>query len=85
MTGYRKGVFKIGGYSISLSNNILLDDNIENRIIMLTEPTTPLVSSATRWDFLFIRCFYVSVSKTNINNRTANTILYRCGAGSNFS
>ena len=33
-------------------------------------------SCATRWDFFIYGVFYVSVSKTNINNSTAGTIIY---------
>ena len=35
-------------------------------------------SCATRWDFLIYGVFYVSISKTNINNRTAGAILCGC-------
>ena len=44
-----------------------LDSNIGNCIIILTEPTTPLIFHA-RWDFFYLWVFYVSVSKTKINN-----------------
>ena len=46
-----------------------LDSNIGNCIIILTEPTTPLIFHAQPGGiFLFMGVFYVSVSKTKINN-----------------
>ena len=44
-----------------------LDSNIGNCIIILTEPTMHLIFHA-RWDFFIYGVFYVSVSKTKINN-----------------
>ena len=35
-------------------------------------------SCATRWDFFTYGVFCLSISKTNINNRTAGAILCRC-------
>ena len=53
--------------------------NLENRnercIMILTEPTTPLVFMRNPVGLFFYGVFYVSISKTNINNRTAGVIL----------
>ena len=61
-------------YSFSKRN---IDSRNKSCILIVTEPTTPLIfSCATRWDFFIYGVFYVSISKTNINNSTAGTIIY---------
>ena len=42
----------------------------------INRTTTPLILCATRWDFFTYGVFYVSVSKTIINNRTTKLIKY---------
>ena len=49
-----------------------LDSNIECCTIMLTEPTTPLIFMRNPVGLFICGLFYVSVSKTIINNRTTN-------------
>ena len=49
-----------------------LDSNIECCTIILTEPTTPLVFMRNPVGLFTYGVFYVSVSKTIINNRTTN-------------
>ena len=49
-----------------------LDSNIGNCIIILTEPTTPLIFMRNPVGLFICGLFYVSVSKTIINNRTTN-------------
>ena len=49
-----------------------LDSNIEYCTIMLTEPTTPLIFMRNPVGLFICGLFYVSVSKTIINNRTTN-------------
>lgn len=46
-----------------------LDSNIECCTIMLTEPTTPLIFMRNPVGLFICGLFYVSVSKTIINNR----------------
>lgn len=77
---------RIGQYGVCTAKNSgslysflkrKLDSRNKSCILIVTEPTTPLIfSCATRWDFFIYGVFYVSISKTNINNSTAGTIIY---------
>mgnify|MGYP002241465885 FL=1 len=56
-----------------------LDSNIGNCIIILTEPTTPLIFHAQPGGtFSFMGCFMYQYPKQIINNRTTSAILCRC-------
>ena len=44
--------------------------------MIVTEPTTPLIFMRNPVGLFIYGVFYVSISKTNINNSTAGTIIY---------
>ena len=53
-----------------------LDSHNKNCIMIVTEPTTPLIFMRNPVGLFIYGVFYVSISKTNINNSTAGTIIY---------
>ena len=50
-----------------------LDSRNKSCIMIITEPTTPLIFMRNPVVLFIYGVFYVSISKTNINNSTAGT------------
>ena len=76
-TKYNRSASHENGQLYIFFESIILDKYTCRCIIVVTEPTTPLNFMRNSVGlFLFVRCLYVSISKTNIIIITANTILY---------